>query len=246
MLNLDTNNFTEIGLEDYQILNFYRNDSFKDRLVFYFINYIINDKKDLSIFKKGIKILQYIDSNNLEISDVLIWRYDRNKRNLVKSDYISNKRTKTSNDNTTTLVEENNNLFEDNINNALNLVNNNNLVQDNINNNPNIANSNNIKQINCSHASPLKLRIGKEFISSKSQEYMAPNPPTSPLKLKIGHRYISSKKPGVSKENTPYKVDDFFFTCQEHLFRRFLANLAIEEFTKKYFELGIFIHFTHL
>ena len=74
---------------------------------------------------------------------------------------------------------------------------------------------------------------------------MLPNQ-KSPLKIRIRNELVLSQKPGHSNEYTPYQVDEFFFTCQEQLYRWFLANLAIEEFTKQYFKLGIFVHLKHL
>lgn len=224
---MDKNDFKEIGLETYQIFNYYNNNRFKDRLILYFINYVINNKKDMTILKQGNKIVDFIEANNLEISNVLTWRYYKSKRNLVEDDQGSNKRTKTkSKDNTNV----NNDLVEVNINN--------NIVDGNSDNN-----NNNLINYNCS--SPLKLKIGNEIISSKSQGDVLPNQ-KSPLKIRIRNELVLSQKPGHSNEYTPYQVDEFFFTCQEQLYRWFLANLAIEEFTKQYFKLGIFVHLKHL
>ena len=224
---MDKNDFKEIGLETYQIFNYYNNNRFKDRLILYFINYVINNKKDMTILKQGNKIVDFIESNNLEISNVLTWRYYKSKRNLLEDDQGSNKRTKTkSKDNTNV----NNDLVEVNINN--------NIVDGNSDNN-----NNNLINYNCS--SPLKLKIGNEIISSKSQGDVLPNQ-KSPLKIRIRNELVLSQKPGHSNEYTPYQVDEFFFTCQEQLYRWFLANLAIEEFTKQYFKLGIFVHLKHL
>ena len=222
LLRLDKNNCKEIGLEDYQIFNFYKNNRFKDRLILYFINYVINNQKDMAILKLGTKIVHFIETKNLKISDVLTWRYYKNKRNLEEDDQGSNKRAKIKNKDITN--------------------NNNDLIEDNIEGNSD-NNNNNLNNYNCS--SPLKLKIGNELVSSKNQGDVLPNK-KSPLKIRIGNELALSQKPGDRNKNTPYQVDDFFFTCQEQLFRRFLAHLAIEDFTKQYFQLGIFIHLKHL
>ena len=222
LLRLDKNNCKEIGLEDYQIFNFYKNNRFKDRLILYFINYVINNQKDMAILKLGTKIVHFIETKNLKISDVLTWRYYKNKRNLEEDDQGSNKRAKIKNKDITN--------------------NNNDLIEDNIEGNSD-NNNNNLNNYNCS--SPLKLKIGNELVSSKNQGDVLPNKKSS-LKIRIGNELALSQKPGDRNKNTPYQVDDFFFTCQEQLFRRFLAHLAIEDFTKQYFQLGIFIHLKHL
>ena len=247
MLRLDKNNCKEIGLEDYQIFNFYKNNRFKDRLILYFINYVINNQKDMAILKLGTKIVHFIETKNLKISDVLTWRYYKNKRNLEEDDQGSNKRAKIKNKD---ITNNNNDLIEDNIegnsdnnNNNLNNYNCSSPLKLKIGNE--LVSSKNQGDVLPNKKSPLKIRIGNELVSSKNQGDVLPNK-KSPLKIRIGNELALSQKPGDRNKNTPYQVDDFFFTCQEQLFRRFLAHLAIEDFTKQYFQLGIFIHLKHL
>ena len=248
--NLDTNNHKEIGLEDHQIFNFHHNNIFKERLTMYFINYIVNDNMNFDIFKVGNGIYNFIQVNKLKVSDKIIQKYNKDKRNINDSS-PSSKRIKmtivtqdTNSNSNNEMIDNDKEMIDNNkemIDNNNEMIDSNNQMMDN--NNEMIDDNNDTNTIRNRNNDTNTIRnrnndtntIDKNDIQNNSVDNGPP-----PLIIKIAKKKLSPvPNKDVNIFNRFLVVSSFFFNRNYKLFKRFLVNLAIEDFTKNFTSLGI-------